>query len=295
MKATLAVGISASGKSTWAREQANTQGSCDINRDFIRFNIVAPGATWATYKFTRAREKEVTRIQEEMIMAAWGMGQDVTISDTNLSPKVRARLTQLLTDVGYEVELKAFPVTFEEAYKRDNLRANGVGKDILYTQWQAWNDFVGRKVYVPNTNLPDAVIFDIDGTLADMAGKRGPFEWNKVGGDDPRYFIVEMAKSFSRLGCEIIVCSGRDEVCRGDTIDWLDDCIYNHYLWENLFMRKEGDMRKDNAVKEEIFWTHLADKYNIVACVDDRPQMIRLWHELKIPNVIAVANPYIEF
>lgn len=60
-------------------------------------------------------------------------------------------------------------------------------------------------------------------------------------------------------------------------------------------MRKNGDFRKDNAVKEEIFWTHLAHRYNIVACVDDRPQMIRLWYELKIPNVIAVADPYIEF
>jgi hypothetical protein len=60
-------------------------------------------------------------------------------------------------------------------------------------------------------------------------------------------------------------------------------------------MRKNGDFRKDNAVKEEIFWTYLTHKYNIVACVDDRPQMIRLWHELKIPNVIAVADPYIEF
>lgn len=295
MKAILTVGISASGKSTWARERANSHASCDINRDWIRFNVVAPGATWATYKFTRAREAEVTKIQEQMIMSAWGMGQDVTISDTNLSPKVRQRLTKMLTDIGYEVELKAFPVTFEEAYKRDNLRANGVGKDILYTQWLAWNDFIGRRTYTPDASLPKAVIFDIDGTLADMAGKRGPFEWEKVGGDDPRSLIVEMAKHYSRLGYHIIVCSGRDEVCRDETIEWLDEHLYDSFLWKDLHMRKEGDMRKDNVVKEEIFWTHLAEEYNIVACVDDRPQMIRLWHELKIPNVIAVANPYIEF
>lgn len=295
MRATLTVGISASGKSTWAREQSNTRAACDINRDWIRFNIVAPDATWATYKFTRAREDEVTRIQEDMIMAAWGMGQDVVISDTNLSPKVRARLTQLLTDIGYDVDIKAFPVTFEEAYKRDNLRANGVGKDILYTQWLAWNEFWGRRTYTPDPSLPDAVIFDIDGTLADMAGKRGPFEWTKVGGDDARSLIVEMAKHYSRLGYHIIVCSGRDEVCRDETIGWLDEHLRSHYIWKDLYMRKEGDMRKDNAVKEEIFWTHLAESYNIVACVDDRPQMIRLWHELKIPTVIAVANPYIEF
>lgn len=293
MKAFLTVGISASGKSTWARERANSHASCDINRDWIRFNIVAPGTTWTTYKFTKAREKEVTRIQEEMIMAAWGMGQDVTISDTNLSPKVRNRLTKLLTDVGYEVELKEFPVTFEEAYKRDNLRANGVGKDILYTQWLAWNDFIGRKTYVPDTSLPKAVIFDIDGTLADMAGKRGPFEWDKVGGDIVRSLIAEMAYSYYfNHGYKIIVLSGRDSICYAQTFDWLSR---NKIFFEYLYMRDEGDMRKDSEIKEELFWTYLADKYNIVACVDDRPQMIRLWHELKIPNVIAVANPYIEF
>lgn len=74
LTATLTVGISASGKSTWAREKANTKGSCDINRDWIRFNLVCPEATWATYRFTKAREKEVTKIQESMIMAAWGNG-----------------------------------------------------------------------------------------------------------------------------------------------------------------------------------------------------------------------------
>ena len=293
MKAFLTVGISASGKSTWARERANSHASCDINRDWIRFNIVAPDATWATYKFTKAREKEVTRIQEEMIMAAWGMGQDVTISDTNLSPKVRARITKLLTDIGYEVELKAFPVTFEEAYKRDNLRANGVGKDILYTQWLAWNEFIGRKTYIPDITLPKAVIFDIDGTLADMAGKRGPFEWSKVGGDEVRPMITAMADNYYfDQDYAMIVLSGRDSVCYKETHDWL---VRNDIFFDKLYMRAEGDMRKDSEIKEELFWTHLADKYNIVACVDDRPQMIRLWHELKIPNVIAVANPYIEF
>lgn len=292
MKAFLTVGISASGKSTWAQERANSHASCDINRDWIRFNIVAPGATWATYKFTRGREQEVSKIQEQMIMAAWGMGQDVTISDTNLSPKVRARLTNLLTDIGYEVELKAFPVTFEEAYKRDSLRANGVGKDILYTQWLAWNDFIGRKTYKPDESLPKAVIFDIDGTLADMAGKRGPFEWTKVGGDEVRVLISDIADKYFDKDYAIIVLSGRDSACYKETEGWLYD---KFIFFDHLYMRAEGDTRKDNAIKEEIFWTHLADKYNIVACVDDRPQMIRLWHELKIPNVIAVANPYIEF
>lgn len=292
LTATLTVGISASGKSTWAREQANTTGSCDINRDLIRFNLVCPEATWATYRFTKAREAEVTKIQESMIMAAWGMDQSITISDTNLSSKVRNRLTALLEDVGYRVELKEFPVTFEEAYKRDNLRANGVGRDILYSQWLAWLKFKGRRVYEPDIQKPTAVIFDVDGTLADMDGKRGPFEWSKVGDDIPRQLVIDMANAYYEQGHEIIVLSGRDSVCYDLTYEWLR-------AWDvpfgALYMRAEGDQRKDSEIKEELFWTNDIQKYNIVACVDDRPQMIRLWHELQIPTVVAVANPYIEF
>lgn len=190
------------------------------------------------------------------------------------------------------VEIKEFPITFEEAYKRDNLRENGVGRDILYSQWLAWLMFKGRRVYTPDSSKPPAVIFDVDGTLADMDGLRGPFEWSKVGGDIPRPLIVGMANAYYEQGYEIIVLSGRDSVCYDETYEWL---VRFDVPFASLYMRAEGDSRKDSEIKEELFWTDEIQKFNIVACVDDRPQMIRLWHELQIPTVIAVANPYIEF
>lgn len=292
MKAYVTVGVSASGKTTFANECVK-QGFRDINRDYIRFNIVKPGTNWSNYKFNGANEKEVTKVHEQMIMESWSRQENIVISDTNLNSVRRNNLIKTLEDLGYVVEVKEFQVTQDTANKRDRLRANGVGEGVIYRQFQDWNNYVCRKTYTPDESLPKAVIFDVDGTIAQMNG-RGPFEWHRVGEDLPRKLIIQMLHGYANMGYAIIICSGRDDICAGETSVWLDKHVGINN-WHHLYMRKNGDFRKDNAIKEEIFWTKLAHKYNIVACVDDRPQMIRLWHELKIPNVIAVADPYIEF
>lgn len=288
MRAYITVGISASGKSTYAATLVK-EGVEEINRDYIRFNVVQPGANWSNYKWKN--EKEVTRIHGQMIMNAWDRNKDIVVSDTNLNKGRRDALIENLKSLGYQIEIVPFHITREEAVKRDNLRANGVGESVIYRQTLDMLDFTERKTYTPDTSLPDAIIVDVDGTIAEMHD-RGPFEWKKVGQDKPREFIIDMVKHYRRQGYKILVVSGRSDECREETFDWL---VSNRVAFEELRMRKAGDYRKDDAVKEEIFWTHLADRYNIVACIDDRPQMIRLWHEIKIPNVIAVANPYLEF
>lgn len=287
MKAVITVGISASGKTYWASQQK----AVDINRDWIRFNVIAPGSDWGNYKFNKAKENEVTSIQEKMVMDAHGKGQDVIISDTNINPNTRNKWITLLTELGYEVEIKEFPITLEKAYKRDSLRANGVGQNVIYSQYQKWLEYKGRKTYTPDYSLEKAVIFDIDGTLAQMNG-RSPFDWDKVGTDDPRMFIVEMARFYKQLKYDILVVSGRDGVCKGLTEEWLNS---NGVPFDEFFIRPEGDTRKDTIVKEEIFWNDIATRYNVVGVVDDRPSVVRMWHELKIPNVICVGNPWVEF
>jgi predicted kinase len=292
MRAIVTVGISASGKTTWVNDLIETEkGWRDINRDWIRFNVVKPGANWSNYKFNNANEKEVTRIQGQMIMESWAAGENIVISDTNLNPTTRQGLINRLRELGYTVDLKVFHVTYETALKRDRLRPNSVGHEVIYRQMDQWNTFNGRVTYVGDESLPKAIIVDVDGTIAQMSG-RGPFEWHRVGEDLPRKLIIDMVKNYFAQGYEILIVSGRSDECKAETQEWLH---HHRVPVQELHMRKEGDYRRDSAIKEEIFWTHLAHKYNIVAAIDDRPMMIRAWHELKIPNVIAVANPYLEF
>ena len=65
MKLILTVGISASGKTTWAETQKHCM--VNINRDNIRFNIVQPGSDWKTYKHNKKNEKRVTEIELEVL------------------------------------------------------------------------------------------------------------------------------------------------------------------------------------------------------------------------------------
>jgi predicted kinase len=269
----------------------------EINRDWIRFNVVMPGADWRSYKFTKAREEEVTDVADKLLMESWAAERNIIISDTNLNTGRRQSLINKLEDLGYNVEVKVFDVTFKEAVKRDNYRLNGVGQDIIYKQLQQFNDMSMRKTYdfqnAQDRHLPACIIVDVDGTIAEMHD-RGPFEWKKVGQDKPRNVIMQMVRAYKRMGYDIIICSGRSDECYHETEKWLDKHLgYDYY--DDIHMRKAGDFRKDDAVKEEIFWNHIAHQYSVYAAIDDRPQMIRLWHELKIPNVIAVADPYIEF
>lgn len=292
MKAIITVGISASGKTTFAKEAAE-KGYTDINRDWIRFNVVCPGSDWRSYKFTKARENEVTQIQEQMVMDAWRMGHNVIISDTNLKQGSVEKWNTLLTDLGYDVEVKWFHISLEQAVKRDNFRENGVGYPVMYSQNLKFLEAIGRKTYKGESHLPKAVIVDIDGTVAQMDG-RGPFEWSKVDTDLPRQLIIEMVRGYAENGFNVIFVSGRDGSCEELTRKWLYRYVGPSF-WDELHMREAGDFRKDTEIKEEIFWREIAPRYNVVGVIDDRPCVVRMWHEIKIPNVICVGNPYIEF
>jgi predicted kinase len=285
MKAIITVGISASGKTTWAKEYAKANKAIISNRDDMRFALT--GSTgWGDYKWDKKIESIVTNQQINLAMVASKVGKDLIVADTNLNADYRTPLVANLKDLGYEVEIKDFPITLEESWKRDSLRGNGVGRDVIYKQWQQWLKYVGRKQYVPDESLPKAIIFDIDGTLAHM-NNRWPFEWDRVGEDKVDEHVLGILRFYLENQYEILLLSGRDGVCRAETVQWL----HKHSVYyDALYMRYQQDTRKDAVLKEEIFWQHIAPKYNVQAVVDDRPCVIRMWNDIGIPKVICVGN-----
>lgn len=290
-KVTLTVGISCSGKTSWAEAQEDC---VNLNRDDIRSEIIGSRVQWRTYKFKRENEKRVTELQKSRALAAIKYGKDVIISDTNLNPKTRQMWESFFKKSDYEVVIKEFPVALEEAWKRDTHRENGVGHQVIYRQYQQWLKYKGRRTYKPCPDLPHAVLVDIDGTVADMSGVRGPFEWDKADQDKPRHFILDTVDAYLTMGYQIIFLSGRDACCRELTELWLADQGFEKGSYE-LFMRPEGSYEKDTVVKERIFWEDVVDDYNVIAVLDDRPVIVRMWHEIGIPNVLCVANPFNEF
>ena len=189
-------------------------------------------------------------------------------------------------------------MSFEEACKRDTARPNGVGYSVIAKQMEQMNKYM--EVFNPpeavkyeyKEGLPACIIVDIDGTLAHMVN-RGPFEWDKVGYDEVDTVVRNSCNTYE--SCEqdirVILMSGRDSVCRNETLDWLHkNCV----SYTSLFMREREDTRKDTIVKKELFDTHIKGKYNVEFVVDDRPSVCRQWHDMGL-KVLRVGNPYIEF
>lgn len=122
--------------------------------------------------------------------------------------------------------------------------------------------------------LPNAIICDIDGTLAHMHG-RGPFEWSGVGEDIVDETIAQLLRILEMdFNPFIALFSGRDLSCHKETTDWLNG---NHIPYSGLYMRPEGDNRKDSIIKRELFEKHIAGKYNVLFVLDDRNQVVDMW------------------
>lgn len=121
------------------------------------------------------------------------------------------------------------------------------------------------------------MMFDVDGTLA-LRVSRAPFEWDKVSQDSPNQPVIEVMKALRMQGYQIIYVSGRPEKTRIDTEAWL---LKHCGADGKLFMRPDGDNRKDSIVKREIFEIAIAPNYEVLSVFDDRSQVVEMWrHEL---------------
>jgi hypothetical protein len=139
---------------------------------------------------------------------------------------------------------------------------------------------------------PRVVLCDIDGTIALMGkgepGRREPYDWSRVGEDDPCAPIVALVGILRSAGFRIVYVSGRDEACRRITESWL---LHHGLLVEDelLLMRPAGDNRPDHEVKLEIYRRRVEPHYNVAYVLDDRDQVVRMWRSLGL-TVLQVAE-----
>lgn len=299
MKAIITVGIPASGKSTWANQYCLSENSnaVNINRDDIRGDLFNNGypIDWSTYKFSKGKENKVTEEVWDSIHTAASNKNDLVISDTNLNPDRVESMIMRLNELGYECEVKLFPISFEEACKRDAARSNGVGYSVIAKMKEQYDrvieQYQNKYVHITDSRVgKDAYIFDIDGTLAIMKD-RSPFDWHKVGQDDVNSSVVNVVRALHKAGHKIIILSGRDSICKEETVNWLNDW---NIPFDDIFMRYEGDFRKDSIIKEELLEKYVLPTYNILGVFDDRPSVCRMWRSLGL-EVFQIGNPYVEF
>lgn len=122
------------------------------------------------------------------------------------------------------------------------------------------------------------VLVDVDGTIADNTW-RGPFEWAKVGSDNPIMPVISVVQALHQHGCRILFVSGRKEQCRLATVKWIRQFVLKGLPSTDLFMRRDDDNRPDVETKSEIYENFIEGKFHILCVIDDRASVVKMWRE----------------
>ena len=283
-------GLPASGKTTYAKKlvRENFGKFKRVNKDDLRA-MIDDGL------HSKDAEDLVLRTRDRFILQALADGYNVVVDDTNIEQKHIRALAELVRNRA-AFAVKEFDTSVEECIKRDSIRGEkSVGADVIRAMSKRFNALdpdVNPTVntYQAPSGTPTAIICDLDGTLAKLNG-RSPYDASQCFSDDLNRAVYELAFN---SGHKVILMSGRDSEFRVHTEMWLDEKIPD---WKKrvigLYMRSEGDTRKDSIIKQELFDNNIRDKYDIVAVFDDRQQVIRMWRANGLP--VFDCGPGTEF
>jgi len=136
---------------------------------------------------------------------------------------------------------------------------------------------------------PNAIICDVDGTVALMHGNRSPYDWHKVGTDKPNQWVIDLVEAYCTVrGCVLIFLSGRSSVCWDETEDWLNKHINPEF---ELYMRPIAqEFEKDAKIKHEIYTRLIKPVYDVQFVIDDRKQVVDMWRNVAGLKVAQVAE-----
>lgn len=222
---------SASGKSTLAADLLKKDGNAiRINRDDLRKMSIP--------KWTPKREKWIIDAEIALAKAAGAAKQNIIIDDTNLLPRDEERWKGVATELGYTFEKKVLNVSLSVCIERDAKRGpSKIGRSAIERQflkaglWESpevichnclgesyaglGKEFVCETCCGLGKVVKKTVIFDIDGTLADLTHR---VPWITVGATCPNCigagnFIESWANPTT---CSCSYCSGTGKIQRKD-------------------------------------------------------------------------------
>ena len=284
-KILILIGVPASGKSKWALNYVRTNDNyIRVSRDDFRYMLKNSGVCEPKI------ESMVTDLVNESITQALFRKMNVLLDNTNLK---ETHIREVISNFKYsaDIDFRVFDISLDKAIERDSTRDKSVGKLVLtkmYNDYKVLMDSFDfqpsrkeeRAHLIPNFNSSkkDAVIFDIDGTIALMS-RRGPFDWSKVYRDDLNDIVSEHIGFHKSKNREVILVTGRDEICRGITQDWLE---LHEIKYDKLYMRTKDDYRKDTIIKTEIYKTKIESENNVLCAYDDRLSVVKAWNDLGV-------------
>lgn len=314
MKITFLVGISASGKSTRAK-QLEKEGALVVSRDRLReYYYPNNGVKRVLHQH---QEKYITKREEYMVAQCIKLQKDVVIDDTNLRTKYITRWIgfaeacrkKFQQPVIYAYELMTDSNNIDLCIARNKARFDSVPEEVIQKQARYWRSNkvdiqeildnptkYADKVelesipmvvpfwvepYKPNPTKPQVLLCDIDGTVA-KATFRNVYDTDGLETDEPRPEVIQVIEAVAKTGVQIIFMSGRSAVGREKTEAWIQKYINLPYK-PLVYMREVVDIRSDEIVKYELFNQFIRNYYNVLGWFDDRHRVSVLVEELEVP------------
>jgi len=308
LKLIITKGLPASGKSSWADEYIKENPNfVRVEKDQIRKN----GKLFKDGKYVHERGDEaiVLKERDRLIREAFSKGKSVISSDTNLIQKHITQLSNIARQNGATVEVKSFlDVPLKELIERDQKREESVGEQVIRKHYHL--SVKKMPTFLKHDpNLPWVIVSDLDGTLTTGPKDRSPYEWHKVGQDEINLGLAKLLDGVSvinRVGAQykvdILIFSGRDEVCRPETEEWLErhDIEYDAlHMRRSDHFKVDGDPKSgqaaDTEVKAEMIEKYIKGKYNVLIWFDDRPQVADMLRDVYGINVAQFGDPNYKF
>lgn len=305
-KLVVTVGVSGSGKTFWAEQFcAKNRNYKNLNRDDFRRMLSGNFSIW-NQGF--AIEETITKVQEHAAEALIKSNFNVIISDTNLSLSTLNRWKSLASRLGAEFEIKSFvDVSLDLCLERDAKRENSVSEAVIRKQYaqlgklklgnlQTYDENFSK--LIQDSNLPKAVVCDLDGTLAlfekedkTAPSYRNPYDASTCENDDLNVPVASVLKMAYANGYAVILVSGRDSKYRQQTWKWLEKHTVSY---TQLIMRTANDSRKDSVIKYEIYKNSIVPNYYVEFVMDDRLQVSRMVHAAGL-TLFRVGDPDADF
>ena len=156
----------------------------------------------------------------------------------------------------------------------------------------------------------DTIVFDIDGTLADLrhrlkwvSGEEK--DWDRFYQDVRQDGVIEPIAELFLLTCigaacdlrydiaentRVICITGRPERTRADTLEWFVEKIGHRP--DAIYMRKDHDFRPDVEVKREWVERLRKEGHNIILAFEDRDRVVKMYRDLGIQCCQVAEGTY---
>ena len=269
------VGPPGSGKSTRAKDLIYNDGDHGLATIYINQD-------------TQGKDGHMT-----LFLKALADKKDVIVDRMNFSKEQREKYLVPAKAVGYQSEIIVYHVPFDicmfRCLSRPDHKTIKTQEDasrainFFFSKYERVEDTEADVIYRDYGNLKlkdNAIWVDMDNTLSDTTHREHFLSSDKkknwkgffdAMGDDPvNEWCKKLIQGMNNIA-KVLIVSARPDNYRKVTESWL---LHHSIPYDSLIMRKHGDFRRDDIVKEILYEFEIFPRYNLLFSVDDRKQVI---------------------